>query len=122
MPTSSFYSAALSSLRYVEHRSPTGRRFGEDADARWRAFRGHLTTADRIDLLLRDADVEFPGAFGPRTTFALRAVAEDEPFGADWAKLSDPDAEALWRKLVRDGAPPADLGGAIGAIGRAWGG
>lgn len=120
MTTAAFYSAALSSLRFVEHRAPTGRRFGEEADARWRAFRGHLTTADRIDLLLRDADVEFPGAFGARTTFALRAVAEDEPFGAEWTPLAAPDAETLWRAVVRDGAAPSDLRAAFAAIARAW--
>lgn len=41
----SFYRAALLALRYVEHRRPTGRRFGPEADARWGAMRGHLATS-----------------------------------------------------------------------------
>jgi hypothetical protein len=120
MPPASFYAAALAALRFVEHRAPTGRRFGDDADARWRAFQGHLTTADRIDLLLRDADVDFPGAFGARTTYALRALSEDEPFGADWSSLDTNDAENLWRSVIRDAAPPTDLSAALTAIARAW--
>lgn len=120
MQSRAFYAAALTSLRYVEHRTPTGRRFGEDADARWKSFRGHLTTADRIDLLLRDADVEFPGAFGARTTFALRGVAEDEPFGAEWSALDGATAEAVWRRHVRDEAPPSDVRTLLRAMAAAW--
>lgn len=101
----SYYAAALAALRFVEHRNPTGRRFGKDADAAWRSFRGHLTTADRIDLLLRDADVQWPQAFGARSVYALRAVSEDEPFGAEWEGLSLRAAEALWREVQKAPAP-----------------
>lgn len=120
MSTSAFYAAALTSLRFVEQRNPTGRRFGEDADARWKSFRGHLGMADRIDLLLRDADNEFPGAFGARTAFALKGVSEDEPLGVDWTSLDPPAAEALWRKLVREQQPPGDVRGVLAAIAAAW--
>jgi hypothetical protein len=93
----SYYSAALAGLRLLEARRPTGRRFGADADARWSSFRGDLTTADRIDLLIRDADAQWPGAFGARNVFARRAVAEDEAFGVGWEPLDPIDAEELWR-------------------------
>jgi hypothetical protein len=114
-----FYRAALAALRYVEHRRPTGRRFGADADARWGALRGHLATADRVDLLLRDADREWIGAFGPRTVFGLTGLAEDEPFGGEWAPLDPVAAEELWRSVVA-ASPPADVRAAVEAIARAW--
>jgi hypothetical protein len=100
-----YYQAALRGLRFVEQRSPTGRRFGADADARWMALRGHLTAADRLDLLLRDADAQWPSAFGARSVFALRAVAEDDPFGAAWEPLDPVDADALWRSVLAQPAP-----------------
>src|SRR5687768_1188859 len=101
-----YVEAALRLLQFVEARRPTGRRFGADADARWGSFRGDLETADRIELLIRDADAEWRdpdgergGAFGARTVYALRAVAEDEPFGAQWPGMDPVEAEKLWRKL-----------------------
>ncbi len=66
-----YYQAALRCLQFVEKRKPTGRRFGSEADARWASFKGELTTSDRIDLLLRDADTEWLGAIGARTVFGL---------------------------------------------------
>jgi hypothetical protein len=113
-----YYKAALRCLQHVEQRKPTGRRFGPEADARWGSFRGELTTADRIDLLLRDADTEWPGSLGARTVFSLRAVAEDDAFGADWEPLDPVDAEELWRGLPE---PPAWIGDALEACARAWG-
>lgn len=114
-----YYRAALQCLRFVEQRRPTGRRFGADADARWSSFKGDLTTADRIDLLIRDADAEWPGAFGPRTVYALRAVAEDEPFGAEWRPMDPVDAEELWRGLAQD-AEPGSVADALRAMAAAW--
>jgi hypothetical protein len=114
----SYYRAALGGLQFVEQRKPTGRRFGRDADARWSQFQGELTTADRIDLLLRDADTEWPGAFGARTVFGLRGVAEDEAFGADWEPLDPVDAEELWRGLPN---APLQTGDVLNHCAEAWG-
>src|SRR4051812_20288568 len=101
----SYYLAALTALRYAEARSPTGRRFGRDADAAWRGFKGSLTATDRIDLLLRNADGQWRDAFGARSVYALRAVAEDEPFGPEWESLSTRAAEKLWREINEAEAP-----------------
>jgi hypothetical protein len=120
MPQLAFYEASLRALRYVEARSPTRRRFGPDADAMWRTFRGHLTAADRIDLLLRDADVEYRGAFGARVAFGLRGVGEDDAFGSSWQHLGATDADTLWRRFLAD--PVAtDATGAISACASALG-
>lgn len=40
--TESYYRAALTALRFVEARRPTGRRFGAEADALWASFAGGL--------------------------------------------------------------------------------
>lgn len=119
MAPHAFYSASLSTLRFVERRSPTNRRFGPDADAMWRELRGHLTTSDRIDLLLRDGDVAFPGAFAARAIFLRRGVSEDDPFGAGWTSLSVNEADALWRQTVADTAPES-VEGAVRRIAAAW--
>lgn len=110
MNATAYYRAALVALAHVERRTPTGRRFGPEADARWSSFRGDLTTADRIDLLLRDADAQWPSAFGARTVFAQTlfgqaAVAEDEAFGPEWRSLDPVEAEELWREVTRADAP-----------------
>lgn len=84
LPTIPFYRTALLGLLAQEHRQPTDRRFGDEADARWNMFHGHLDVADRIDLLIRDAAVSHPAAFAPRSVFGFEDLAEDEPFGPDW--------------------------------------
>lgn len=114
-----YYAAALRALRFVEHRAPTTRRFGTEADARWGAFRGNLTTADRLDILLRDADAHWPASFGARNVFALRAAAEDEAFGAEWLPLDPVDAESLWRTVLAE-PPPADVREALLASASSW--
>lgn len=114
-----YYRAALQALRFVESRRATGRRFGAEADALWSSFRGDLGTSARIDVLLRDADTEWPGAFGARSVYDLGGVAEDEAFGAAWQPLDDVDAEALWREL-RDQEPPSTPADALAAMARAW--
>ncbi len=116
----SYYRAALVVLRYLEERKPTDRRFGAQADARWEAFRGDLTTADRLDLLIRDADAEWPGALGARGVFGLRAVAEDNAFGSEWQPLDPVDAEELWRTVLAEPAP-GTTEKALEACVRAWG-
>lgn len=117
---SNYYRAALRALRFVEHRRATGRRFGTEADARWAALRGDLTTSDRIDLLVRDANAEWPSAFGARAVFQMNDVAEDDPFGAHWLPLPPVDAEELWREIVVE-TPPSTLGAALDAVAQAWG-
>lgn len=115
-----YYRAALRGLRHLEHLTPTGRRFGADADARWGALGGELTIADRIDLLIRDADAQWPGALGARTAFALHTVAEDDAFGAGWTPLDPVDAETLWREVLAE-APPPTMAAAFVACADAWG-
>lgn len=115
-----YYAAALRALRFVERRAPTTRRFGSEADARWGAFRGNLTTADRLDILLRDADAHWPASFGARTVFDLRAAAEDEAFGAEWLPLDPVDAEALWRKVLAE-PPPDGVRETLLAAAASWG-
>jgi hypothetical protein len=119
MKLAPFYEASLRALRFVDAKAPTKRRFGEEADATWRGFRGHLTAADRLDLLLRDADVEFKGAFGARVAFALRGVAEDDAFGPEWRPLHPPDADALWRTVLSEPVP-RDVVSILQACARAW--
>lgn len=114
-----YYVAALGGLAYVEGRKPTDRRFGPNADARWSSFAGDLTTADRLDLLLRDADAQWAGAFGPRTVFSIRAAAEDDPFGAEWAPLDPIDGEALWREALAK-TVPAEVQDALLGVAAAW--
>ncbi len=115
-----YYRAALETLRFVESRRNTRRRFGAEADALWSSFKGDLGTSARIDLMLRDADAEWPGAFGARSVYAIGAVAEDEPFGASWEPLDDVDAEELWRGLAAERVPDT-VTTAIEAIASAWG-
>jgi len=117
---SAYYRASLHALRFLEQRRPTGRRFGTEADARWAALRGDLATSDRIDVLLRDANAEWPGALGARAVFRLTDVAEDDPFGAQWTPLDPVDGEELWRALAAE-PPPATLGAALDAVASAWG-
>jgi hypothetical protein len=83
------------------------------------SFRGELLGADRIDLLLRDAGAQWPGALSARTVFGLRAVAEDEPFGAGWEPLDPVDAEELWRQLLAE-QPPATISDTLAAMAAAW--
>jgi hypothetical protein len=116
---SSYYEGALWALRFIEARRATGRRFGPEADATWSAFRGDLGASARIDLLLRDADTQWPGAFGARSVYDLAAVAEDEAFGASWVPLDDVDAEELWRRVVPTTAPTT-VRQALDQLAAAW--
>lgn len=120
MNTRAYYQAALMGLRFVEARQTTGRRFGPDADARWSSFAGDLTASDRLDLLLRDADAQWPSSFGARSVFDLRAVADDEAFGADWESLDAVDANELWRS-PEDASVAADATATLEAAASAWG-
>ena len=46
-------------------------------------------------MLVRDADLEWPGAFGARRVFGLEGVAEDDAFGAGWEGISSSVAQEL---------------------------
>lgn len=112
-----YYRAALAGLYAVESRRATGRRFGPDADARWKSFRGDLTASDRMNLLIRDADTEWPGAFGARAVFSLEGVAEDDAFGGAWPGIEPRIAEELWRESV----PTGGIRTTLERISQAWG-
>ncbi|MER2559596.1 MAG: hypothetical protein ABTQ32_02685 [Myxococcaceae bacterium] len=90
-----FYAAAVVGLRALDAREPKPRRFGSDADARWRQFAGALGDGDRLDILLRDAAGTWGAAFSPAECFGLFGLADDEPFGPDWSGLSDSVAKRL---------------------------
>jgi hypothetical protein len=104
-PTRSYCQAALLGLRFVESRQPSQRRFGDNARALWAEFRGDLTDGDRIDLMLRDADVQLPGALGAKTVFNPEGVAEDDALGAGWDGLDAVDAAELLGDVERPPAP-----------------
>lgn len=124
-----YYRAARVGLWFVEQRRPSGRRFGPQADARFRALAGSLGASARLELLVRDADAEWPGAFGPRTVFSLSQVAEDDAFGAQWAGFWGGEAESgvgvgfgveaeeLWRSALPQVNDPA---AAFTAMAAAW--
>jgi hypothetical protein len=115
----SFYRAALIGLLAQEQASPTNRRFGAEADAAWSIFQGHLDTADRIDLLLRDAAVKHPAAFAPRTVFSgdpdllpdytPSGLPEDEPFGPSWHNPFGADTgRQLWKHTLEAQGSPTE--------------
>ncbi len=110
---SRFYQAALLGLRALDEAERTGRRFGADADARWNGFRGHLGTAERLDLVLRDAAVKWASAFSPALVFRLPGLAADEPFGPDWPALREHEAARLWA----DHSRPVAIQAAAEALG-----
>lgn len=117
--TRAYYRGVLAALRFLDERQSTGRRFGQDADLRWSSFRGHLQDVDRIDVLVRDADAQWPGSLGARGVFDLRGVSEDDAFGEAWAPLDPVAGAELWRELSRSPAPPT-LGLALSAIAAEW--
>ena len=115
-----FYRASLHALRFCDARKPRRQRFGRDADAIWGGFAGDMGASERLDLLLRDADVEWPRAFAPRVVFDLGGLADDEPFGAAWAGLEAPLGEELWETVGWQ--PPApDVDVLVVSLARAWG-
>ncbi|MCB9596965.1 MAG: hypothetical protein H6719_29855 [Sandaracinaceae bacterium] len=113
-----YYESALAALRYVEHRAPTNRRFGADADLLWASFHGHLADVDRIELLVRDADAQWPGSLGARGVFALDG-AEDDAFGQDWSPLDSVRGAELWRDALATPAPE-NLGAALAQVAAPW--
>ena len=116
----SYYLAALRLLRFIEHRAPTTRRFGEQADAAWKQFAGALKTTDRIQLMIADAHAQWPGSVGPSVVCNMPGVAEDDAFGPDWQPLGGAEAERVWSGLGK-GVQPKDVHAALSAIADAWG-
>src|SRR5262245_4899082 len=102
---SAFYGAAVMGLRALDARESTPRRFGPDADARWTQFAGALRAADRIDILLHDAAGTWGAAFSPSECFGYFGLADDEPFGPDWAGIDDHAA----KRLLAEPDAPATL-------------
>jgi hypothetical protein len=115
-----FYRASLAALRYCDAREARSRRFGPDADSAWLSFAGDMGASERIDLLLRDADVQWPQAFAPRLVFGLAGLADDEPFGAAWASLEPALAEELWQ-TISSALPSKDVAELTDMAARAWG-
>ena len=113
-----FYRAAVLGLGLLEARSGTARRFGPDADARWKAFRGGLQDWDRVELLVRDASVRNPAGFAPRVVFGLAALADDEPCGPDWPGPPPTEASTLLRSVA---SAPRELGPILEVVEAAWG-
>lgn len=120
-PTSqeSFYRAALVGLRVLEEREGSQRRFGAEADARWRAFAGHLGPPERLNLLLRDAATIWGAAFSPAVVFRLQGLTDDEPFGPDWRSLDDHRARRVWRQS--EATSPDGMLAAFDEAAAAWG-
>ncbi len=98
---SNYYRTGVLGLRALQDRGLSTVRFSPDAEARWKAFRGELTDADRVDLLLRDGAAVHPVAFSAAAVFALPDLAADEPFGRTWAGLSVSDAGAVLREVAQ---------------------
>nr|MBK7069429.1 hypothetical protein [Deltaproteobacteria bacterium] len=115
--TGAFYRAAHLGLRVLDGRG-VRRRFGAEADGRWQQFRGDMTDADRLDLLIKDAATIAPLAFAPRDVFALPGLSTEDPFGTQW-----PGARpGLGGGLFREGADaPADALAAFDAAVALWG-
>ncbi len=108
-----FYKAAVLGLRSLDARERAPRRFGADADARWSQFGGALGAGDRLDVLLRDAAGTWGPAFSPSECFGFFGLAEDEPFGPDWAGIQDPAAKRLFAETTQ-GATIDDVAAALG--------
>lgn len=111
-----FYRAAAVGLRALDQRG-VRRRFGREADERWKQLRGDMTAADRFELLLKDASVAFPLAFAPRDVFAIPGLLREDPFGAAWAG----PPQGLATSLLREEADvPADPVAAFDLAARTW--
>ena len=104
-----FYKVALTGLRFLDQKHGRDERFGADADVRWKNFCGHLGAADRLDLLIRDAAVNWSFAFSPSKVFELAGLANDEPFGPDWPSVDDRTAARLWAVAQNTPVAPREM-------------
>lgn len=117
-----FYRAGVLGLRALQDRAFGAQRFTPDADARWKAFRGELTDADRVDLLLRDGAALHPVAFSAAAVFGLPDLAADEPFGPDWTSLPPSEAGVLLRDAMKAVVPGAEgrPSQSLDAVAKVW--
>lgn len=97
-----FYAAAILGLRALDARERELRRFGADADLRWKQFAGSLGLGDRLDILLRGAAGTWGAAFSPAECLGFAGLADDEPFGPEWPGIDD---DAAKRLLAEPDAP-----------------
>jgi hypothetical protein len=109
-----FYRAGALGLRALQDRGLSAERFGVEATARFRAFKGELRDNHRLDLALRDGAANHPLAFAARSVFAIPGLAADEPFGPDWVSLPQSKALPILREL--DGPSPQDVSAPIGRL------
>jgi len=114
-----YYVSVVEALAFLDARRPTGRRFGPDADARWKTLAGDLSIADRIDLLVRDGDGQWPTALGARMVFSRFGVAADDAFGIGWESLRGGTAADLWSDLARRG-PATTAEALFDRVAAAW--
>lgn len=118
--TARFYRCALAGLGVLVQHHQTRDPFSDDANALWSAARGHLTAADRVDLVLSDASVAWPLAFSARDVFALEGLAEDAAFPRDWPGIDPNLAPAATQRTALPGAGNA-VAQASAAVAEAWG-
>ncbi|MFO0575663.1 MAG: hypothetical protein U1A78_16830 [Polyangia bacterium] len=114
-----FYRGALLGLRTLEAGERSARRFGPEADARWRALHGELLAADRLELLLRDAAGTQPAAFAPRLLFELPGLPADEPFGREFRGADEALATELLRTATQH-AVPASMSALLDTTAAIW--
>lgn len=118
--TARFYRCALAGLGVLVQHQQTRDPFSDDANALWSAARGHLTAADRVDLVLADAAVAWPVAFSTRDVFALEGLAEDAAFPRDWPGIDPNVAPGATQRTVLPGVGNA-VEQASAAVAVAWG-
>jgi hypothetical protein len=94
-----------------------GRRFGDEAEALWPQLLGRLGPLSRLELLLRDAAVEWGTGFSAAACFGLNHAPAGEPFGAGWQHSLDPAGEKLAALLRRRPEGPPSFA----ALAAAWG-
>jgi len=104
-----FYQCAVLGLQWLDRADPRQRRFGADAEARWKSFHGEMDEAARLDFLCRDSAVSHPLAFAPRAIFDLHALSRDEPFGPEWPGASSAAAACWLHQRVETPSEPAEL-------------
>jgi hypothetical protein len=116
-----FYRVGALGLRALQDRGFGAERFGDDAAARWKAFRGELNDSHRLNLLLRDGAAIYPLAFAARSIFALEGLADDEPFGPNWPSLLPSKAGPILREANAAAYPGAGVDALLAGLADIWG-